>query len=227
MFPRPMTQIDHGSINYRDELVRKLIHLFSLSIPVIYYFIPTSVSIIILAIFTIIALLIDFGRFISSSFAVFFYRAFGFLLREHELDKKKKNLTGASYVLISALICAIIFPKVIFITAFTILIISDTMAALIGRRFGRHKFLRKSFEGTFAFFISASIVVLLTPKVGDYLLEYIIGIIAALVGALVENISYGFVDDNLVIPLSVGFTMWVLYLLFFPHLPLILYNVPR
>lgn len=227
MFPRPMTQIDHGSINYRDELVRKLIHLFSLSIPVIYYFIPTSVSIIILAVLTVIALLIDLGRFISSSFAVIFYKTFGFLLREHELDKKKKNLTGASYVLISALICAIIFPKVIFVTAFAILIISDTMAALVGRKFGEHKFLRKSFEGTFAFFISASIVVLLTPKVGNYFLEYIIGIIAALVGALVENISYGFVDDNLAIPLSVGLTMWILYLLIFPHLPLILYNVPR
>ncbi len=35
-----MTHIDNGTIHYRDELVRKLIHLFSLSIPVIYYFIP-------------------------------------------------------------------------------------------------------------------------------------------------------------------------------------------
>jgi dolichol kinase len=222
-----MTQIDNGTIHYRDELVRKLIHLFSLSIPIIYYFIPTSLSITILAVLTFIALFIDLGRFFSESFANLFYKIFGFLLRKHETDDKKKNLTGATYVLISALLCAIIFPKVIFVTAFTILIISDTMAALIGRKFGKIKFLRKSLEGTLSFFISASIVVFFTPKVGDFPTEYLIGIIAAFVGAIVENISYGFADDNLTIPLSVGLTMWGLYLFFFPNLQLILTNVPR
>ncbi len=86
------------------------------------------------------------GRFIlPKSFAKIFYKVFGFLLRKHEIDKEKKNLTGATYVLISALICALIFPKVIFVTAFTILIISDTMAALIGRKFGKHKIFKKKF----------------------------------------------------------------------------------
>lgn len=222
-----MTQIDNGTIHYRDELIRKLIHLFSLSIPVIYYFIPSSVSITILAILTAIALIIDLGRFISMSFAQVFYKFFGFLLRKHELDKKNKNLTGATYVLISALICGIIFPKVIFVTAFTILIISDTMAALIGRKFGKIRFLRKSFEGTLSFFVSASIVVFFTPKIGNLPLEYVVGIVGAFVGAIVENISYGFADDNLSIPLSVGFTMWALYLIIFPNLNLVLNNVPR
>jgi len=222
-----MTHIDNGTIHYRDELVRKLIHLFSLSIPIIYYFIPSSTSIAILIGFTIFALIVDGGRFISKSFAKVFYQAFGFLLRKHELDKEKKNLTGATYVLLSALICALIFPKVIFVTAFTILIISDTMAALIGRKFGKRKFLRKSFEGTLSFFISASIVVFFTPKVGDFPMEYVIGFIAAFVGAIIENISYGYADDNLSIPISVGLTMWVLYTIIFPNLELILKNVPR
>lgn len=222
-----MTQIDNGTIQYRDELVRKLIHLFSLSIPIIYYFIPSTTSISILIGLTIFALVVDGSRFISESFANIFYKFFGFLLRKHELDKKKKNLTGATYVLLSALLCALIFPKVIFVTAFSILIISDTMAALIGRKFGKIKFLRKSFEGTLSFFISASIVVLFTPKVDNLLLEYIIGIVAAFVGAIVENISYGFADDNLSIPVSVGLTMWLLYVIIFPNLQLVLTNVPR
>ena len=222
-----MTHIDNGTIHYRDELVRKLIHLFSLSIPIIYYFIPSSTSIAILIGFTIFALIVDGGRFISKSFAKVFYQAFGFLLRKHELDKEKKNLTGATYVLLSALICALIFPKVIFVTAFTILIISDTMAALIGRKFGKRRFLRKSFEGTLSFFISASIVVFFTPKIGDFPMEYLIGFIAAFVGAIIENISYGYADDNLSIPISVGLTMWVIYAIIFPNLELILQNVPR
>jgi dolichol kinase len=222
-----MNQIDNGTIHYRDELVRKLIHLFSLSIPVIYYFIPQKEAIIILSIMAFSAIILDLARYFFPSVAKVFYSIFGFMLRKHELDSKKKNLNGATYVLISALICVILFPKVFFITAFSILIISDSMAALIGRKYGRHKFLSKSLEGTLAFFISASIVVLFTPKVEGLFSEYLIGIVSAFIGAIVENISFGFADDNLSIPLSIGLAMWILYLLFLPELHYILPNVPR
>ena len=222
-----MTQTDHATIHYRDEIVRKLIHLSSLSIPIFYYFISRTNAIIILSIVTFIALAIDLLRYFSPGFGKVFYSIFGILLRKHELDEQKKNLNGATYVLISALVCVILFPKVFFVTAFSILIISDSMAALIGRKFGHHKFLSKSLEGTLAFFISASIVVLFTPKVEGLLLEYIIGFIAAAIAAIVENISHGLIDDNLSVPVSIGFSMWGLYLLLLPHLQLILQNVPR
>jgi len=222
-----MNQSDQGTIHYRDELVRKLIHLSSLSIPIIYYFISTRSAAIILGILTAVALLLDLTRHFHPSFGNIFYKIFGFLLRKHEIDKKQKNLNGATYVLISALVGVLIFPKVVFITAFSILIISDTMAALIGRKFGRHKFLLKSLEGTLAFFVSACIVVFFTPKIGNFPEEYIIGFSAAFVGAIIENVSTRLIDDNLSIPLSVGFTMWILYLAILPKLELILSNVPR
>ena len=222
-----MTPTDHATIHYRDEIVRKLIHLTSLSIPIVYYFISRTDAIIILSIVTFIALAIDLLRYFSSSFGKVFYSIFGILLRKHELDEQKKNLNGATYVLISALVCVILFPKVFFVTAFSILIISDSMAALIGRKFGNHKFLSKSLEGTLAFFISASIVVLFTPKIEGVVTEYIIGFIAAAVAAIVENMSHGWMDDNLSVPVSIGFSMWGLYLLLLPHLQLILPNVPR
>ncbi|NNG26888.1 MAG: dolichol kinase [Ignavibacteriaceae bacterium] len=222
-----MNQIDQGTIHYRDELVRKLIHLSSLSIPIIYYFISTQTAAIILGVLTAIALLLDVGRHFHPSFGNIFYKIFGFLLRKHEVDEKQKNLNGATYVLISALISVLIFPKIIFITAFSILIISDSMAALFGRKFGKHKFLLKSLEGTLAFFVSACIVVLFTPKIGNFPEEYIIGFVAAFVGAIVENISSSLIDDNLSIPISVGFTMWISYLIILPKLELILSNVPR
>ncbi|MEJ2615817.1 MAG: dolichol kinase, partial [Ignavibacteriaceae bacterium] len=102
-----------------------------------------------------------------------------------------------------------------------ILIISDSVAALIGRKYGRHKFLSKSLEGTLAFFVSAIIVVLFTPKVEGVFSEYLIGIIAAAIGAIVENISFGFADDNLSIPISIGLSMWLLYAVLLPNLQLI------
>jgi len=222
-----MTQIDNGTIKYKDELFRKLIHLTSLSIPIVYYFISTETAALILGILAALALIIDLGRYIHTGTGKVFYKFFGFLLREHELDHKKKNLNGATYVLVSALISVLIFPKVIFISAFSILIVSDSLAALIGRKFGKHKFLSKSLEGTLTFFVSACIVILFTPKVGGFFEEYLIGFISAFVGAIVENISFKLVDDNLSIPLSVGFTMWGLYLALLPNLELTLSNVPR
>jgi len=222
-----MTQIDNGTINYKDELVRKLIHLSSLSIPIIYYFISSESAAIILAVLAGISLILDLARHYLPEVGEVFYKIFGFILREHEVNKDEKNLNGATYVLISALLGVLIFPKVIFISAFSILIVSDSMAALIGRKFGTHKFLLKSLEGTFAFFISACVVIFFTPKIGNFYEEYLIGFAAAAVGAVVENVSSKLIDDNLSIPVSVGFTMWGLYLAILPNLELTLPNVPR
>ena len=221
-----MTSIDRGTIDYKDELVRKLIHLTSLLIPIIYYFIPRTSAAIILGALSLFAISLDLARYLSPQIGSVFYKIFGFLLRRHEVDEKKRNLNGATYVLISALISVLIFPKVIFITAFSMLIIGDTLAALIGRKFGKHKLLFKSFEGTLAFFVGSSLVVLFTPKVGNFPEEFIIGFIGAFIGAIVENVSSHYVDDNLSIPLSIGFVMWILYIIILPNLELTLSNVP-
>jgi len=71
-----MNQIDNGTINYRDELVRKLIHLCSLSIPVIYYFISRSTAITILLILTVLAILLDLARYLSPGVGNIFYKIF-------------------------------------------------------------------------------------------------------------------------------------------------------
>jgi dolichol kinase len=221
-----MNNTDVATIDYKVELIRKGIHLISLSIPVIYYYIPRQTALDIIIPLTILSVAIDLGRYVFPSLSKLFYSLFGFMLRKHEVDSKKKNLNGASYVLISALLCLLIFPKVIFVTAFTVLIVGDIAAALIGRRFGKHKFLAKSLEGTTAFFVFGSIAVMFTPKLLGTPEEYLLAVVAVAVGAIGENISYGWADDNLVIPLSVGFTLWGLYAWFFPSLDLILKNVP-
>ncbi|MCH9028072.1 MAG: dolichol kinase [Bacteroidetes bacterium] len=221
-----MTHIDRGTIDYKDELVRKLIHLTSMLIPIIYYFIPKLDALAILGGLVIFAMTLDLSRYFSPQIAKVFYKMFGFLLRKHEIDSEKKNLNGATYVLISAFIGVFIFPKVIFIAAFSILIVGDSMAALIGRKYGKNKFIFKSLEGTLAFFISSCIVVLFAPKVGYFPEEYLIGFIVAFIGAFTENISYKFVDDNLSIPFAVGFSLWILYAIFLPGVKLTLLQVP-
>jgi dolichol kinase len=113
----------------------------------------------------------------------------------------------------------LIFPKIIFVNAFAILILSDITAALVGRRFGRRRFFYKSLEGAFGFFIAALVVVSLAPKVEGQALEYLIGIFAAAVGAVAESLSFK-IDDNITVPLSIGFVMWALYALLLPGISL-------
>ena len=208
-----------SNIDYRAEVVRKSIHLCSLSIPIIYYFITRERALTLLLPVTILVLAVDLLRYYHATTAKFFYSSFGWLLRKHEHDGKSIRLSGATHVLISATLCVFIFPKLITITAFAILIISDSAAALIGRRFGSRKFLNKSLEGSAAFFLTALIVIAATPKVSAGAGEYAIAIAAAAIGTVIEALSVG-IDDNLSIPISIGAVMWVLYDFFYPTLNL-------
>jgi len=222
-----MTDLDRATIDYRSEVIRKSIHLFSLSIPTVYYFITKELALSILIPLCVFSLLVDYGRYFSKPLAELVYKIFGLIMRKHEFDEKKKNLNGATYVLLSAVIVVLIFPKVFVVTSFAVLIIGDISAALIGRKFGKTKFLFKSLEGTLAFFFFSCFVVLLSPKIEGNITEYMIGFIAVAVGAIAENISGDWTDDNLTIPISISITMWFLYALLLPQLSLILPNVPN
>ncbi|MCX6170382.1 MAG: SEC59/DGK1/VTE5 family protein [Ignavibacteriales bacterium] len=222
-----MTATDRATIDYKSEVLRKLIHLFSLSIPTIYYFITRELALTILIPLTFFSLFIDYGRYYHKALSNLVDKIFGFIMRKHEKDSKKKNLNGATYVLLSAVLVILLFPKVFVVTAFAVLIIGDSSAALIGRKFGKTKFLLKSLEGTLAFFVSSCFVVLLAPKIEGNLTEYLIGIIAVAIGAIAENVSGEWADDNFTIPLAVCISMWILYAVFLPNLILILPNVPN
>lgn len=211
-----MMELQSVERSYGAEVARKLIHLCSLSIPVIYYFITQRAALAILVPLTLVLLIAEVARLYHPPSGRLYERLFGFLLRPHELIDRGKNLTGASYVLISATIGIWTMPKVVFITAFAVMIVSDTSAALIGRRFGRHRFFGKTIEGSTAFLLSALLVVMIAPKVQHLPAEYLIGFISAAAGCLVEAAPLP-VDDNLSIPFSVGVIMWGLYILFLPQ----------
>ena len=207
--------INAADIDYKAEIARKAIHFCSLSIPIIYYFIERDLALMILVPVTLAFLTVDLLRYYHKPTADLFYRIFRFMLRKHELDHTAKRFNGATNVLIAATLCVIIFPKLIVLTAFPILIISDSVAALFGRRYGKRKFLQKSVEGSVALFIFALLVIYFTPKIEYSTEEYIIGMVAALVGTVVEAGSWK-IDDNLSIPLSVGVVMWGLYFILYP-----------
>ena len=223
---RMTTKLDKGTIDYKAELLRKSIHLISISIAVIYYFVTRELALTILIPLTTLSLILDLARYLSPAYKKYLYSIVGFMLREHEINSKKIILSGATYVLIAALVTVLFFPKAFVILGIAVLIFGDIFAALIGRKFGRHKFLFKSLEGTISFFIFGSLIMLLTPKIEGSLTEYLIGFAAVAVAAIIENVSNGWADDNLTVPLAVCGTMTILYSIFLPNLELVLPNVP-
>jgi len=208
-----------ATIDYSSEIVRKGIHLASLAIPIIYYYVSRETGLYLLVPMATAFFLADVGRWVSPSFAEWYYRRFGWLLRRHEQDHSARRLTGATNILLSAVVCVALFPKIITINAFAILIISDTTSALIGRRFGKHRFLSKSLEGTLAFFLSAIPVVLIAPKIEGSATEYLIWLAGAAAGAIAEA-SVHRVDDNISVPLTIGLVLWGLYWIVLPELNL-------
>lgn len=197
-----------------DEIIRKMIHLVSLSIPIGYYYLSYGTTMKILLPLTAIAVIVDYGKFYISWLNRFYLWLVGPILRQHERDASKKLLSGGSFVFISAVFCIAVFPKIIAVTAFSILIISDASSAIFGRMFGKHHFLDKSLEGAIAFILSAWIVILVTPKVSGLWAEYAMGFFAAIVGAIIESASVSLrTDDNFTVPISIGAILWAGYFL--------------
>ena len=65
--------IDQRNIDYKAEVIRKSIHLCSLSIPIIYYFISRDQALMLLVPITLAFLFVDLLRYFHSSTAKIFY----------------------------------------------------------------------------------------------------------------------------------------------------------
>ena len=90
--------------------------------------------------------------------------------------------------------------------AMSIMLISDTMAALVGKAIGKHKIYQdKSFEGTAAFFFSALIIMIALTPIHPFTTKCVMACIAATLAELFESSIK--IDDNLSIPLIIGFVL--------------------
>ena len=185
------------------EYQRKAIHLFNLIIPFGYWFIipdQNKFKIIIIT-FTALFILADYFRTKSKLIKKLFIIFFNKMLREHEL---KGQFTGATWVMISASVTILVFPKYIAIISLIFMSIGDTFAALIGRKFGKLKIYDKSFEG----FLGGLIVCLVAAYYYDPLPFYISGF-GAFAAMLFETLPLP-LDDNFRIPIGSAIVMTIL-----------------
>ncbi|MEO0082764.1 MAG: phosphatidate cytidylyltransferase [candidate division WOR-3 bacterium] len=192
------------------EVSRKLVHLIALLIPILYYIIPRrELSILLLGLFTLGFILIDYIRLHVGSIKRLFLLLFGQLLRRKELY----TLTGGSYLLLASFVAIIIFPnRGVFIAAISFLVIGDTLAALFGLRFGRTRLFKKTLAGTIACLVSCLIISYIVYKLPNTNFPLIAGIIGSIVASIVEALPIN-INDNVVIPISSGAIMQIITIL--------------
>jgi len=179
----------------QSELIRKTIHLVTAVIPLMYLFYldREQMSVFCISLF-ILFLLGDTLRIYVTHLTQIYEKIFGKLLRSAE---KGKKLNGATLLLLGFSVATILFEKEIAILAMLILAVSDSLAAIIGMKFGRREWFGKTMEGSLAFFITTFFI---TGFFSDN-----IGIITS-GAALITGVELfsGKLNDNLTIPVISG-----------------------
>lgn len=189
------TPTGDAELDYGAEIRRKLLHLFALTIPIGYHFVSRWEAVgIVIAAFTA-ALVVDLGRIRGWSIQRIWQRYTDPIVRPREA----RAFTGAAHILFSGWLCPLFLSLPAAATGMVTIILGDTAAALVGRRWGRHRYTgNRSLEGSLAFFLAALIGAWLVPGV-----SLLLGTAAALLATVVEGLSRR-VDDNLTVPVIVG-----------------------
>jgi len=188
------------------ELARKAIHYTASVVPVIYYFFfpGKKYALLILGAGVIFMLIAELLRTKTPENYKLFLKVFGWMIRSYE----RRQITGATYLLLSYFFAILFFEKNIAVIVLLFLSIGDPSACLVGLSMGRVKILGdKTLEGTIAFIASSIIVTCWIPGV-----PWWIKISGAVVAGMVELFPWT-IDDNFMIPLVSGLVMSLLFFL--------------
>ena len=187
------------------ELLRKLIHLFSIIVPLAYFFYIKDkiLMTIILIILTLIALIVEYARRNQKNkIGYFFQKYIKSILRPNE---KRGCFTGATWMLIGYTITVLTFENDVAVLALLFLSIGDSCAGIFGRIFPFGKVWNKSIFGSFVGLISCIIfgIVINTALPVEVIF------FGAISGMFIEIIPLK-IDDNFSIPIFSGFMMQIL-----------------
>lgn len=196
-------------ITYAEEIKRKLVHLSSLWMAAATLLLaPWRWAAVVLFVLLLLLTLVsehDYangGKYLGRLYG----RLFGRMLR-NEVRPGQWVVSGGAPVLAAALLVNVLFPPWIAAGALAVMLTGDAAAALIGRKFGRHKLVNgKSLEGCAGFVaVGFAALVAVLAVTGRPARDYLLALAAVLLAALVELFQKQLkLDDNLTIPLCVG-----------------------
>ena len=208
----PLVQ-EERDIPYRAEVARKLLHLIALIIPLSMWHLGKEGSVLVFVPLAVLITVVDVLRFHSPWFYRFIDRYFGFMMRTRERHPEGSPfvLNGATCLMISAAVLSVVFPIRIASISLAVFMIADAFAALVGRRWGSHRWPRTdhTLEGSLAFFITASAALYL---LGGFPVGRILATAAA--GAFVEIFPRP-LDDNIQVPIVMAMILAIPQLILF------------
>ena len=181
---------------------RKIWHILAAVIIVsIYLFIPVefSAKMTVFGSFTALALVCDVSRLLWPKFNAQVVKDLQKYMRQREVN----HLNSMTFYALSTFLTCLLFPKGTAILAVLFLGLGDSMASIVGVRWGRHKLGgRFSLEGSLAFFAVCTLLTLLYPLLNPAFPGplWLLAPIGGLIGAASERLLPR-LDDNFVIPL--------------------------
>lgn len=191
------------SKSLKTELYRKAVHLSSLWIPFFIWQAERWLSVFFFALLFVGNLLVEYCAYRKvSGIGSIFRRMFFKTLRHKEVVRGRFTPSGAVYVLMAALVCSFCYSSKAAAAAMSVMLVSDTCAALVGKFFGRIRYANgKSFEGTGAFVVSAFLLLsFLLPECPSAVV--MLAAAAATAAEFFEDRLM--LDDNFSIPLICG-----------------------
>jgi len=198
-----------------QEISRKLLHLMALLMPACILYLPREAPFILgLIFFAMIS--VELIRFRFPFAQGLFERTFVAMLRKEEF----RTLTGATWIILSAFLCALLFsgrPHIPFM-ALSMFILGDSAAAIVGQSVGRVRIGKKTLEGSLACFgtclFLCYVVFPFLPGVDTKILRFGVIWVSSLVVTLGELIPIrikGYrLNDNLSVPLMASFAIFLL-----------------
>ncbi len=187
---------------------RPLFHFMGgLIFPVFYYFTGRDTTIYFMTALFALVLIFELFRNRNPVFNDWLWQHF----RAFFKDKERYTTTSTPYFVGGALATVLFFDKPIAITALCFLTFGDVTAALVGKKYGKHKiFSPKSLEGSLAFFVIVTMVGFILKKLFfPAVLTSTAICYSALAATLVEMLPRPF-DDNITVPIVTGFILQML-----------------
>jgi len=186
-------------VNLKSETLRKLLHLAGLLIPISYFIFGKNTTLLFLSIALVIFLVAEPYR-ISRDTTKKIIQGIRPLLKEEtfrivskgieEIDRKIREITRKEeeiciaahvYFSIASLLVILFSPKMIAMGVISAATVGDALAAIVGIRWGFHRFKNgKSLEGSVAFFLSSFFVLLLFLNLPYAIIGAVVGTISEL-----------------------------------------------
>jgi dolichol kinase len=197
--PSPVRAVPPPPGRIRRELGRKAIHVASVVVPAFVWFAPRPLALAVLGAVAAVALAVDVSRLRFRGPRYRFLRLTRPLLRGHE----RKALAGATWMALAYFAATAVFPVGVAVAAMLFNALGDAAAAVVGRRWGRHRTRSgKSWEGFAAGLgVNAAAAAAVAALPGTFPLAA--GLAGAAAAALLEMADLP-LDDNVRVTLGGG-----------------------